>query len=134
MIALLILLVLPFTSTPQSIQTGVGLSGTWHDEQANSDWTLTQNDTDITIVNPRGVKLRGKLANKHIKYTDQTILSDTTSAVCRPYVGQAFEFPATFKISKAGDRLERKVPDTVTKGNCTIRIGQMRAVILTRGK
>ena len=78
MIALLIFLVLPFTSTPQSTQSGVGFSGTWHDEQANNDWTLTQNDADITIVNPRGVKLRGKLDNKRIKYTDQTILADTT--------------------------------------------------------
>ena len=134
MIALLIFLVMPFASTPQSKHTGVSLSGTWHDEQANNDWTLTQNDADITIVNPRGVKLPGKLDNKRIKYTDQTILTDTTSAACRPYVGQVFEFPATFKISKAGDRLERKVPDTVTKGICTIRIGQMRAVILARRK
>ena len=134
MIVLLLCLVLPLSGTAQSAKPNLDLSGTWHDEKANNEWTLTQNGADITIVNPRGVKLRGKLEGKRIKYTDQTVLTDTTSPVCRPYVGQAFEFPATLKIANRGNRLERKIPDAVTRGRCTIRIGQMRAVILTRSK
>ena len=131
---LLFILLLQIISSQQPIKSEVDLSGTWQDKKANNEWTISQNGVNIEIVNPRGVKLQGIFDGKRIKYIDQTVLIDATGPICRPFIGQAFEFPAVLKLSKGGTKLERKTPDTITKGTCTIRIGQSHPVVLTHGK
>jgi hypothetical protein len=112
--------------------SAIDLSGTWRDDR-DKTWTVSQKGTKITITNADGsTTIRGTLDGRVIKYTDQTILGEASDKACHPYVGQTFDFPSKFKISKDGNKLEREAPESVTKGKCRLNLKNIPVFVLTK--
>ena len=125
-----------FTIGPMVGQTSkttslVDLSGSWRDDRGRT-WTISQSELQITIEDSGGTKIRGAIDGHIIKYTDQTILGEASSQACQPYVGQTFEFASKFKISKNATKIERKAPESVTKGQCRLSLKKIPAFALTK--
>ncbi len=80
----------------------------------------------------RVIKYTGTFDGRVINYTDQIILGEASSQTCQPYVGQTFEFVAKFKISKEAKRLERKAPESVTKGQCRLSLKKSPGFVLNK--
>jgi hypothetical protein len=110
----------------------IDLSGAWSDDRDRT-WTVSQEGTKIAITNADGsTTIRGVLDGRVIKYTEQTILGKASDERCGPYSGQTFEFPSQLKISKDGNRMERKPPESVTKGKCKLNLKKMPLFVLTK--
>jgi len=59
-------------------------------------------------------------------------MQDASAKACQPYVGQTFDFPAQFRISKDGTQLGLKAPASVTKGQCKLDLRKIPALVLNR--
>jgi hypothetical protein len=132
MIILLLMIASVATQASSKPTSARDVSGTWRDNRRVQTWTISQKDTEVTITAPRGSPIIGTLDGYVIKYTDMTVLTDASSKACEQYVGQTFEFPAKFKISKDGNTMERKTPSSVTKGQCKLDITKLPVIILRR--
>ena len=132
LIVLIALIIVPSVGqTSLKSTSAIDLSGAWRDDRGRT-WTISQNGVQITMVDDEGTATRGTLDGRVIKYTEQTILGEASSKGCQSYVGQTFEFPAKFKISKDGNRIERKAPESVTKGQCRLNLKRIPVFILNR--
>ena len=110
----------------------IDLSGAWRDDR-DKTWTISQEGTKITITNANGsTTIRGTLDGRIIKYTEQTILGEASDKPCHPYVGQTFDFSSQLRISKDGNKIERKTPDSVTKGKCKLSLKKIPLFVLTK--
>ncbi len=141
---LLIALALPSPGqTPRQSASATDLSGRWRDD-SGWIWTISQNGSEITIVSADGatthlgldgrvIKFTGALDGRVIKYIDWTVLGEASDdPSCQPYVGQRFEFPSQFKISKNADKIERRAPEGVSKGQCKLNLKRIPAFVLKR--
>jgi hypothetical protein len=113
----------------------INFSGEWIDNNEKI-WVIYKSKDEIDMIREdQGCRLKGTLVGNRIKYkTYIQFCFGAPKEECKQYIGVPIPYDAELVISEDDNKIENKVPETESKGECVIDLKILPPFSLIRVK